>query len=72
MNLRHSDVVHLSMASVRVAAIVAMMPLLASCASSGLYNMSDDWCDAHLTASQAHCPEHQQPVVAANDARHHE
>ena len=37
-------------------AIVALIPLLASCASSGLYYMSDDWCAAHLSASAARCP----------------
>jgi hypothetical protein len=55
---------------IRVIAIV-ILPLLASCASSGLYYMSDGWCAAHLQASASRCPEHQeridpQPRVAAN------
>jgi hypothetical protein len=42
------------------AAVIALMPLLASCASSGLYNMSDEWCASHLDASAARCPENQK------------
>jgi len=38
---------------------IAVVPLLASCASSGLYYMSDDWCERHLGASAARCPENQ-------------
>jgi hypothetical protein len=46
------------------ASLLAMMPLLASCASSGLYEMSDDWCARHVDASPAHCPVSQnEPVV---------
>lgn len=37
--------------------IGGMMPLLASCASSGLYNMSEEWCTQHMDASAARCPE---------------
>ena len=44
-------------------AIVVFIPLLASCASSGLYYMSDDWCAAHLSASAARCPKDQERVV---------
>ena len=40
-----------------VSAMIAVMPLLASCASSGLYNMSDEWCARHLDATAAHCPQ---------------
>ena len=40
-------------------AFIAITPLLASCASSGLYYMSDDWCERHLAASAARCPENQ-------------
>jgi len=40
-------------------AFIAVVPLLASCASSGLYYMSDDWCERHLNASAARCPENQ-------------
>jgi hypothetical protein len=36
--------------------------LLASCASSGLYNMSAEWCARHLEASTARCPENQGPA----------
>jgi hypothetical protein len=49
--------------SMRLTAIVALVPLLASCASSGLYNMSDDWCATHLLASTARCPDHRQAVA---------
>jgi hypothetical protein len=40
-------------------AFIALVPLLASCASSGLYYMSDDWCERHLDASTARCPANQ-------------
>ena len=50
-------------------ALVALVPLLASCASSGLYDMSDDWCSAHLDASAARCPRDQKRV-AHNDRDH--
>lgn len=39
--------------------LIAVMPLLASCASSGLYDMSDEWCARHLDASAAHCAQDQ-------------
>jgi hypothetical protein len=53
----------------KAALIVALIPLLASCASSGLYNMSDEWCTAHLGASAARCPDKkdEQRRVADND-----
>jgi hypothetical protein len=44
-------------------ALVALVPLLASCASSGLYNMSDDWCATHAEASAARCPREQKRVA---------
>jgi len=57
------------MSGIRVTAIW-ILPLLASCASSGLYYMSDGWCETHLQASAARCPEHQERMdkqrVAAN------
>jgi hypothetical protein len=62
----HSDSAGLpSMDGMRVTSfgVVALVSLLASCASSGLYNMSDDWCAAHLDASAARCPSHQKRVV---------
>jgi hypothetical protein len=39
--------------------LIAVAPLLASCASSGLYNMSNEWCAKHLDATAARCPENQ-------------
>ena len=55
----------------KAAFIAVMFPLLASCASSGLYNMSDDWCAAHVAATPARCPEHaQERRVAANKGEH--
>lgn len=51
--------------------IVVASSLLAGCASSGLYNMSDEWCSAHLDASAARCPENEVARrVAANDREH--
>ena len=41
-------------------ALIMVAPLLASCASSGLYNMSDEWCARHLDATAARCPENQE------------
>jgi hypothetical protein len=49
------------------ASLIALMPLLASCASSGLYYMSDDWCARHGDASPAHCPVNQN-VRISNDS----
>ena len=40
-----------------IRALIAVVPLLSSCASSGLYYMSDDWCARHVDASAARCPE---------------
>jgi hypothetical protein len=51
------------MSSMRITSIVALVLLLASCASSGLYNMSDNWCATHLNASAARCPADQQRVA---------
>jgi hypothetical protein len=47
---------------------IAVTPLLASCASSGLYNMSDEWCARHADASAAHCPGNQHASAAGDDA----
>lgn len=65
-----------SVPRMKVTFLVAFVPLLASCASSGLYNMSDEWCDTHLRASVAHCPDdpahaaiNDRERVAKNDAR---
>jgi len=54
-----------------LAALIALAPLLASCASSGMYNMSDEWCARHLEASAARCPAPQELAqrTAENDTR---
>jgi hypothetical protein len=52
-----------------IRAVIAVVPLLSSCASSGLYYMSDDWCARHVDASAARCPEnraHAHQTVAAS------
>ena len=55
----------------KIPTIMVLVPLLASCASSGLYNMSDEWCTAHMNASAARCPQNEeQRRVAANDTKH--
>ena len=55
----------------KVLTITALVSLLASCASTGLYNMSDDWCGAHVNASTARCPQNEERRrVAANDTKH--
>lgn len=41
-------------------ALIVATPLLASCASSGLYNMSDQWCARHADATAAQCPGSQE------------
>ncbi|HYM27286.1 MAG TPA: hypothetical protein VET66_04005 [Steroidobacteraceae bacterium] len=51
------------MAAMRIAYMAALVPLLASCASSGLYNMSDEWCAAHVSASASRCPLDRQRVA---------
>ena len=51
------------MPSMRITSIGALVFLLASCASSGLYNMSDEWCVAHLNASAARCLPDQERVA---------
>jgi hypothetical protein len=53
----------------RITAIVAIVPLLASCASLGLYNMSDEWCATHTLASPARCPERQERVAVEDKER---
>jgi len=40
-----------------------LVPLLSSCGSGGLFNMSDDWCRAHLNASEARCGTREQRVA---------
>jgi len=57
--------------TMRIALSALLVPLLASCASAGLYNMSDDWCAAHLNASAARCPQNNDDRrVAAKDGAH--
>lgn len=53
---------------IATASSIAVMPLLASCASSGFYYMSDDWCARHLEARPARCPENQK-VRPSNSAQ---
>ena len=67
-NFPRSPAVHLTMASLKLTVCIALIPLLTSCASIGLYNMSDEWCAKHLDASAARCPTAQQDQdrVAAN------
>ncbi len=63
------------MPSIRLTFVIALVPLLAACASAGLYNMSDEWCATHLRASAARCPDDpaaaavEKERVARNDTR---
>jgi hypothetical protein len=50
------------------ACIVFVPLMLASCASSGLYNMSDEWCAMHADATAARCPGNQNQVLAHRTA----
>lgn len=61
-NPPRSGAVHLAIIRTTLAAFIAFTPLLTSCTSSGLYNMSDQWCASHLDASAAHCPGSQEPA----------
>ena len=38
-------------------ALVTVVALMMGCASSGLFDMSERWCDSHPNASAAHCGE---------------
>ena len=54
---------------VTIRAFIAVVPLLSSCASTGFYYMSDDWCARHSDASAARCPEnrgHAHETAAAS------
>jgi len=55
-NFPRPGAVHVSMNSIKVGVCFALIPLLTSCASIGLYDMSDEWCAHHLDASAARCP----------------
>jgi hypothetical protein len=63
----------MKLGSMRIWAFIAASPLL-SCASSGFYNMTDDWCAVHPDATAARCPERSQyratgsSVVTVSDA----
>lgn len=59
-NLPSSGAVHLAIIRTALRASIAFVPLLASCANSGLYNMSDEWCARHSDATAAHCPRNQE------------
>jgi hypothetical protein len=55
----------------RIALIATLVSLLAACAGSGLYNMSDAWCAAHPGASLARCPKDDaERRVVVNDREH--
>ena len=56
---------------IRALIVVVVVPLLASFASSGLYNMSDEWCARHVDASPARCPENQALTHRTADASTH-
>jgi len=45
------------MCRMRIIFIGVLVPLLAACASSGLYNMSDEWCATHVSATPSRCPQ---------------
>lgn len=52
----------------KITFIAVVSSLLTACASTGLYNMSDEWCTAHLDASAARCPQNEVARrVAANE-----
>ncbi|MBV8146276.1 MAG: hypothetical protein JO184_14860 [Gammaproteobacteria bacterium] len=54
----------------RIQFVAVLVPFLGSCASSGLYNMTDDWCGTHLEASAARCPHRtEERRVAVNDEK---
>jgi hypothetical protein len=51
-------------------AIVFVAAYLMGCASSGLYAMSDEWCDSHPGASPAHCSwKHEQQPPRSDTAQ---
>jgi hypothetical protein len=58
-----------SMPRIGITSIVALLPLLASCASSGLYNMSEAWCATHLKASAARCLLDEERIAANEQER---
>jgi len=44
--------------------LLVLVPLLSGCGSGGLFNMSEDWCRAHVSASEARCGTHQERVAS--------
>jgi hypothetical protein len=63
-----SRVVHLAFIRTALRAFIAFVPLmLASCASSGFYNMSDEWCATHANATVAQCPDVLAHQTASRD-----
>lgn len=55
VSLPRSASVHLAIIRTTFAAFIALIPLLASCAGPGLFNMSDQWCAKHTDATAARC-----------------
>lgn len=47
-----------------VLCLLMVVPLLASCGSGGLFNMSEEWCRAHVNASAARCGSRQERVAS--------
>jgi hypothetical protein len=43
--------------------LLLLLPILASCGSGGLFNMSEDWCQTHVHASEARCGTHQERMA---------
>ena len=56
------------MVGIILRAFLVVAPLLTACASSGLYDMSDEWCAKHLDASAARCPKNQNAATAMRPA----
>jgi hypothetical protein len=68
-NPPRSGAVHRAIIRTTLAVFIAFIPLLASCAGPGLFNMSDEWCARHPDATGAHCPANQElaPRTASRD-----
>lgn len=68
-NLPRSGAVQLAIIRRTRAVFIAFVPLLASCAGPGLFNMSDEWCARHSDATAAQCPGNQElaPRTARRD-----
>lgn len=68
-NLSRSGAVQRAIIRTTRAAFIASIPLLASCAGPGLFNMSDEWCARHADATVARCPGNQElaPRTASRD-----